>query len=105
MRQWNRQNHLWRRTRLCRTDYRKWQSPARDIANARNIGRTYTQHILADNDQLAEHNQEHFNKSRTFSLNFMSAPGAGKTSLIEKSLPYLLDKFRCSVIEGDMVGE
>lgn len=63
------------------------------------------EHILADNDQLAEHNREHFNRSRTFSLNFMSAPGAGKTSLIEKSLPHLLNKFHCCVIEGDMVGD
>jgi hydrogenase nickel incorporation protein HypB len=63
------------------------------------------EHILANNDELAQHNREHFNKNGTFSLNFMSAPGAGKTSLLEKSLQSLVKKHNCSVIEGDMVGD
>ncbi|PWT98644.1 MAG: hydrogenase accessory protein HypB [Candidatus Melainabacteria bacterium] len=63
------------------------------------------EHLLADNNELAQHNREHFDKSGTFSINFMSAPGAGKTSLIEKSLASLLKSYRCSVIEGDMVGD
>lgn len=63
------------------------------------------EHILANNNELAEHNREHFDKNGTLALNFMSAPGAGKTSLLETSLSQLPKRYRYSVIEGDMVGD
>ena len=61
--------------------------------------------ILANNDELARHNREHFDDLNTWTVNLMSAPGAGKTSLLEKTLLALKNKYHCSVIEGDMVGE
>ncbi|HEY9785245.1 MAG TPA: hydrogenase nickel incorporation protein HypB [Candidatus Obscuribacterales bacterium] len=61
--------------------------------------------LLADNEQLAEHNREHFDEDDVLCLNFMSAPGAGKTTLIEKAIGQLKDRYRSFVIEGDMVGE
>ena len=54
---------------------------------------------------MAHHNREHFERAKTFVLNLMSAPGAGKTSLLEKTLERLKSQFTFSVIEGDMVGE
>lgn len=63
------------------------------------------EHILANNDELAQHNREHFDQSGIFTANFMSAPGAGKTSLLQESLIRLRDQYRISVIEGDMVGD
>lgn len=63
------------------------------------------EHILANNDELAKHNREHFDRAKALVLNFMSAPGAGKTSLLERSLAALSKQYRFSVIEGDMVGE
>lgn len=61
--------------------------------------------ILADNDELAAHNRQHFDELGLRAVNIMSAPGAGKTSLLEASLPILSREYRCCVIEGDMVGE
>lgn len=63
------------------------------------------EHILANNDELARHNREHFDRSGIFTANFMSAPGAGKTSLLQESLSRLRVQYRISVIEGDMVGD
>lgn len=61
--------------------------------------------LLEDNEQLARHNQEHFDELSLLAVNFMSAPGAGKTSLIESIAGTLSDKLPTTVIEGDMVGE
>ncbi|MBP7863446.1 hydrogenase nickel incorporation protein HypB [bacterium] len=64
-----------------------------------------TQKILEDNDQLALHNREHFDEEGITAFNFMSAPGAGKTTLIIELIKALKNQFACAVIEGDMVGE
>lgn len=37
-----------------------------------------------------------------FSINLMASPGAGKTSLIEQTLPRLKDKLRIAVVDGDI---
>lgn len=60
--------------------------------------------ILANNDELAEHNREHFADLNLWTVNLMSAPGAGKTSLLAVTIAQLTSS-RCCVIEGDMVGE
>ena len=39
--------------------------------------------ILEFNDDLAVHNRQHFRDQGLFVVNFMSAPGAGKTSVLE----------------------
>ncbi len=61
--------------------------------------------VLEDNDQLAEENRLHFLEMGAYVVNFMSAPGAGKTTLILKVAQSLSRKLSVSVIEGDMVGE
>ena len=61
--------------------------------------------LLEDNEQLAQHNQEHFDELGLLAVNLMSAPGAGKTSLIESTAGRLSDKLPITVVEGDMVGE
>jgi hydrogenase nickel incorporation protein HypB len=60
--------------------------------------------ILSRNDELAQHNREHFDEAGTYVVNLMSAPGAGKTTLLAATIPEL-GTGRCAVIEGDMVGE
>ena len=35
-------------------------------------------------------------------LNVMSSPGAGKTALLERSLPQLAQEWSMAVLEGDM---
>lgn len=60
--------------------------------------------ILQNNEDLAAHNREHFDELGLTAVNFMSAPGAGKTTLIASVLHFLSAAFSVRVIEGDMVG-
>jgi hydrogenase nickel incorporation protein HypB len=39
--------------------------------------------ILRQNDHEAAHNREHFDHHGVFTVNLMSSPGSGKTSLLE----------------------
>ncbi|MGB5135238.1 MAG: hydrogenase nickel incorporation protein HypB [Prochlorococcaceae cyanobacterium] len=58
--------------------------------------------LLAANQHQAEHNREHFDAWRLLCLNVMSSPGAGKTSLLERSLAALAGEYAMAVLEGDM---
>jgi hydrogenase nickel incorporation protein HypB len=60
------------------------------------------ENILSANDRLAEENRARIEAAGTFSINIMASPGAGKTSLIEKTLPLLKDKLRVAVVDGDI---
>jgi hydrogenase nickel incorporation protein HypB len=60
------------------------------------------ENILNANDRLAEENYSRINSAGIFSVNIMASPGAGKTSLIEHTLPLLKDKLRVVVIDGDI---
>ena len=58
--------------------------------------------LLAANQHQAEHNHEHFQAWNLLCLNLMSSPGAGKTALLERSLPALAANHKMAVLEGDM---
>lgn len=58
--------------------------------------------ILSANDRMADENRARIESAGVFSINLMASPGAGKTSLIEKTLPRLKDKLRVAVIDGDI---
>ncbi|KPK90638.1 MAG: hydantoin utilization protein A [Deltaproteobacteria bacterium SM23_61] len=58
--------------------------------------------ILEANQRIAEENRRRFSQNRLLVINFMSSPGAGKTSLLEKTILALKDDFRIGVIEGDI---
>ena len=58
--------------------------------------------ILEANDRIATANGDVFNKQRNLVLNLMSSPGAGKTSLLEKTGEALKGKLRLGVIAGDI---
>ena len=58
--------------------------------------------LLAANQHQAAHNREHFDAWQLLCVNVMSSPGAGKTSLLERSLALLADVFTMAVLEGDM---
>lgn len=57
--------------------------------------------IFDANDQLASLNQQLLTESGVFSINIMASPGAGKTSVILKTIEKLAGKMRIGVIEGD----
>jgi hydrogenase nickel incorporation protein HypB len=58
--------------------------------------------ILEANQRIAEENRRRFSQNKLLVINFMSSPGAGKTSLLEKTILALKDDFRIGVIEGDI---
>jgi hydrogenase nickel incorporation protein HypB len=57
--------------------------------------------ILSANDQLADQNRKRLDEKGVFALNVMASPGAGKTSLILKTIQKLNPSYRLAVIEGD----
>jgi len=57
--------------------------------------------ILAKNDRLAERNRAWFEGREILALNLVSSPGAGKTSLLERTISDLGAEMPISVIEGD----
>lgn len=61
--------------------------------------------LLHENDHQAAHNRSHFDKHGVLAINLMSAPGAGKTSLLEATAKALGARLRLAVIEGDLETE
>jgi hydrogenase nickel incorporation protein HypB len=60
------------------------------------------QDILSANDGIARRNQDRLDKHGILTINVMSSPGAGKTSLILQTISNLKQKTRIAVIEGDI---
>ncbi|MDI6889721.1 MAG: hydrogenase nickel incorporation protein HypB [Thermodesulfovibrionales bacterium] len=60
--------------------------------------------IMEANDRIAAENKKFFNEAGVYVINLMSAPGAGKTSLIERTIKEYQGKLRVGVIEGDIAG-
>jgi hydrogenase nickel incorporation protein HypB len=60
------------------------------------------ENILNANDKLAQTNRARLDAAGIFSINILASPGAGKTSLIEQTLPLLKGKLRVAAIDGDI---
>ena len=58
---------------------------------------------LDANETIARANRDDFDRASVRVVNLMSAPGAGKTSLLERALADL-DGIRAGVLEGDVQG-
>lgn len=58
--------------------------------------------ILQANERLAAANRKRFDDARIHAVNLMSSPGAGKTSLLERTIEILAGRMRMAVIEGDL---
>ena len=58
--------------------------------------------ILGENDRVAAENQALFREKNVYVLNLMGSPGAGKTSLLERTMERLKGRTRMAVIEGDL---
>lgn len=59
--------------------------------------------IMGANEETAAENRAFFDTHGLYVINLMSAPGAGKTSLLEATIRQLKDDYRIGVIEGDLV--
>jgi len=60
--------------------------------------------ILEANERIAAENRKLFDSTGTLAINVMSAPGAGKTSLLLKTIGRMGDSLKVGVIEGDIQG-
>jgi hydrogenase nickel incorporation protein HypB len=60
--------------------------------------------ILSANDRIAAANRERFMRWGSYVVNMMSAPGAGKTTILERTIERLNGRYRLAVIEGDVRG-
>ncbi|MEP7355698.1 MAG: hydrogenase nickel incorporation protein HypB [Anaerolineales bacterium] len=57
--------------------------------------------ILGANDRQARLNRERLDAAGLFSINLLASPGAGKTSLILRTIAALAPRLRIGVVEGD----
>jgi len=62
---------------------------------------TIEKKILSHNDDLAEKNRAWLAKQGVTAINLISAPGSGKTFLLERTLERLKGRVKCAVITGD----
>ena len=58
--------------------------------------------ILSANDRIATENRAIFDAAGIKTFNLMASPGAGKTSLIERTVKMLLPSMNLAVIDGDI---
>jgi hydrogenase nickel incorporation protein HypB len=63
---------------------------------------TIERKVLEKNDTIAASIRELFRSHEIFSINLVSSPGSGKTSLVEKTVEHCRDKIKIAVIEGDI---
>ena len=61
--------------------------------------------VLSENDRIAAETRALLKKHRIPTLNLVSSPGSGKTSLLEKTLGALKDQIRVGLIAGDVQTE
>ena len=59
--------------------------------------------VMGANEEAAAENRSFFRTHGIYAVNLMSAPGAGKTSVLERSIGALKERFSLGVIEGDLV--
>jgi hydrogenase nickel incorporation protein HypB len=58
--------------------------------------------IMSANDQLAAANRARLDRAGVFGLNVMASPGAGKTSLITRTVEALREQLRIGAVDGDI---
>ncbi len=63
---------------------------------------TIERKVLEKNDLVARQNRELLGRHGVFAINLVSSPGAGKTSLLERTLEHLRGTIPIAVIEGDV---
>ena len=63
---------------------------------------TVERKVLEKNDAIAEQNRQKFKDKNLYSINLLSSPGSGKTSIVEKTIEILKDEINLAVIEGDV---
>ncbi|EOT23528.1 hydrogenase accessory protein HypB [Eubacterium sp. 14-2] len=60
------------------------------------------QSVFEDNDRDAEALRQDLKREKTFLLNLMSSPGAGKTTTLTRTIESLKDEMKIGVMEADI---
>lgn len=60
------------------------------------------QSVFADNDADAQKLRAQLKEEKTFLLNLMSSPGAGKTTTLKRTIEMLADKMKIGIMEADI---
>lgn len=60
------------------------------------------QSIFAENDQAADELRKYLKEAKTFMVNLMSSPGAGKTTTLVRTIEMLKDEMEIGVMEADI---
>jgi len=58
--------------------------------------------IMGANDRLAAQNRKRLDEAGVLAINIMASPGAGKTSLIERTVRELAKDLEIAVVDGDV---
>ncbi len=58
--------------------------------------------VLSGNEELAAANRAKFDDVKLKVINIMGSPGAGKTTVLEKTIDLLKERLKLGVIEGDI---
>jgi len=66
---------------------------------------TIEKKVLSENDRLAADIRQQLSEKDIVSLNLVSSPGSGKTSLLERTLTALNDELNIALIAGDVQTE
>jgi hydrogenase nickel incorporation protein HypB len=61
--------------------------------------------VMKANDQIAAQNRRMLEDRHTFAVNLMASPGAGKTSLLMRTVEALRGRLRVGAIEGDTASQ
>jgi hydrogenase nickel incorporation protein HypB len=63
---------------------------------------TIERKVLEKNDEIAQQNRAFLAERRIFTINIVSSPGAGKTSILERTIEQIDGAMEMAVIEGDV---
>ena len=58
--------------------------------------------VFANNDREADRIRNELKEKKTFLINLMSSPGAGKTSVLTRTIADIGDKYKIGVMEADI---
>jgi hydrogenase nickel incorporation protein HypB len=58
--------------------------------------------LLAENDQVAAHNREHFVEQGVLAINLMGSPGSGKTAVLEATARALGTRRKLGAVSADL---
>jgi hydrogenase nickel incorporation protein HypB len=61
--------------------------------------------VMKANDQIAAQNRRLLNEHNILAVNLMASPGAGKTSLVMRTIEALRERARVGAIEGDTASQ